>query len=308
MRELAAITNDSVWDHRRLWSLADMINFYLGDFMLGQTYLKQALRDAHGASVLDRLAEVPDEKMRDIATWVHVAVRDCVEKLDIDEARMTSVNLDNLIRNHAFQPVMWGDLYELLKHLSEELNYSASRQCFFHYKNEDAVRVTTIDQHWMEAIKAFKSIKPEIVSGVDCYAMGNYVGCLFHMSRIAEIGLRAIGRERGVASLKKKKPIPIEWAAWGEVFDAIEPTLENIRKWPRGPGKDAALAFYNTALTDLRHMQGFRDQTMHFRASYDFGEAESAMFRTHSLMTMLATKIDENTNRAIRPTAWRQAK
>jgi hypothetical protein len=285
-----------------------MINFVLGNFVTGRNMLHQSLREAQTAARQDRSAAVPSDRMKVLTGLIQIGIRYCVDSLHISRAQMTAGRIENLIDNHEFQSARWGELHELLRRLWDEIHDEIEGQCFFHYKVEDAKRIVSIDDDWKEAIGAFPSVKPEISAGIDCYATGNYVGCIFHMSRIAEIGLRSIGRERGISALKrkKKKPVLIEFATWKEVFDAIEPTLDNIRStWPKGVIKDSALAFYGSVLSDLRHIQGFRDQTMHFRTSYDFGEAESVMFRVHSLMTTLAAKIDENTRRAIPRSAWR---
>jgi hypothetical protein len=98
--------------------------------------------------------------------------------------------------------------------------------------------------------------------------------------------------------------VPLDWGTWGQIFQAIEPTIAAIQAKTNGPKKDAALAFYKTVLSDLRAMQGFRDNAMHFRSDYDPGEADSAIFRAKSLMTTLATKLDESSTRAIPWSAW----
>ena len=69
-----------------------------------------------------------------------------------------------------------------------------------------------------------------------------------------------------------------------------------------GPKRDAALTFYKTTLSDLRTMRDlYRDPTMHFRETYDKGQAASAMFRTKGLMQTLATKLRED---RVRPIKW----
>jgi hypothetical protein len=157
-----------------------------------------------------------------------------------------------------------------------------------------------ICRDWKGILDAFPSSRREIETGIDCYALDDYPGCVFHMMRVAELGLRAIARERGITSLGRKKPKPIEWGTWQEVFDAIGTELAVIRQASLGPQRDAALSFYDTALSDLRTMRGlYRDPTMHFRERYDKGEAYSAMFRAKSLMAMISTKLVEISPRKI---------
>jgi hypothetical protein len=59
---------------------------------------------------------------------------------------------------------------------------------------------------WHDALRAFPSIAAEVEDGVDCYALGHNTACVFHMVRVAEIGLRAIARERGIKTVRAKTP------------------------------------------------------------------------------------------------------
>ena len=78
--------------------------------------------------------------------------------------------------------------------------------------------------------------------------------------------------------------MPIEWDTWDQILGAIEPEVERInRNWSNGPSKEAALAFYNVVLADLRAIKAlYRDPTMHLREAYNDGEAQGAMLRAQS--------------------------
>jgi hypothetical protein len=157
-----------------------------------------------------------------------------------------------------------------------------------------------MESEWGPVFSSFKSAKVEIEEGIDCYALGHNTACIFHMMRVAEIGLRAIAKERGIQKVSKNKPI--EYGTWGDVIKAVEDEMANIRgRVSAGPKKEAALEFYSTAAADLRQLlSNFRDKTMHLRGSYDPGQTVSAIFRTHSLMAMLAKKLSEDRPRKIR--------
>jgi hypothetical protein len=156
---------------------------------------------------------------------------------------------------------------------------------------------------WGKVILEFPSASREIEAGIDCYALNDYSGCVFHMMRIAELALRAIARERGVKALSGKRGAvkPLEWGTWNEVFDAIENELKVVRRASPGPKRDAALTFYDAALSDLRRMRDlYRDPTMHFRETYDKGEAFDAIARVRGLMATLAPHLNETRPRKIR--------
>jgi hypothetical protein len=186
-----------------------------------------------------------------------------------------------------------------LKPLIEAFESDLRKEYFYHYPRHKALMVLMTPGQWAVPIQAFPSIRPEVEAGVDCFAIGHNVACVFHMMRVAELGLRVIAKERRVTKVRKNTPV--EWGTWNEVSRAISQKLEVIRNATAGPRKDAALAFYNAALSDLRALQGlYRDRTMHLRESYDDGQAQSAMLRTRNLMEMLASRLNEQSTRQIR--------
>jgi hypothetical protein len=103
---------------------------------------------------------------------------------------------------------------------------------------------------FQETLIAFPSSRHGILASIDCYALDDYAGCVFHMMGLAELGFRAIAKERGIKAVGKNKPI--QWGTWQDVFQAIETQLKTIRQTKAGPKRDAALSFYDTALSDLR--------------------------------------------------------
>lgn len=198
--------------------------------------------------------------------------------------------------------------YGALSHEIDELFNAVERdagdQFFCHYDNARIGFLQRMPSEWASVLAAFPSAKPEIEAGVDCYALGHNTACVFHMVRVAEIGLRVAARERGIKNARKD--VPLDWGTWGQVFGAIEGQLKAIRNKPPGPKKEAALTFYDTVLSDLHAIQSlFRDRTMHLRKVYDDGEAQSAMFRARELMATLARMRTENSTRSIPWGAWK---
>jgi hypothetical protein len=290
-------------DSRRLWNLWDMINFFIARFMMGHNFLHQALEEAARESQNDRYAEVPESRRGEINSWIRSAIYECVDSVWLQECRITKKHIENLLHHYKYHPVCWGELYELLNRLDDEIEHGLVEECFFHYSRDNAKLILSVDDNWDKVFKEFPSSKIEIVAGVDCYAIGHNTACVFHMVRVGELGLRTIGRECGVETVRNN--VSIEWGTWGQVFQAIEPEISAIRKKQNGHQKDAALAFYDTILSDLHAIQSlYRDHTMHFRGKYDDGEAQSAMFRVRSLMMTLASKLDESSTEAIPWSAW----
>jgi hypothetical protein len=280
-----------------------MIDYCLGVFWHGLEILADEIRLAH-----QRGDEPVDDTSNDrIHKHVQVVMQNCITPLQLVTAATGScVRLEDMWFHYDSQkPYTYNNIADELQRLYDEIKRDATRVNFFHYPAEMANMIQHIDEEWGDVIAAFESSPVEIKCGIDCFALGDYSGCVFHMMRVAELGLRTIAKERGVKSLagKRKQTKPIEWGTWQEVFDAIDNALSVIRRANPGPKRDAAFSFYDTALSDLKRMRGlYRDPTMHFREKYDKGEAYDAIFRTRGLMKELATRLNEANPKRIR---WR---
>jgi hypothetical protein len=284
----------------------DLINFCLSSFVIHLRDLKSAFDEAEAACQLHRNAVIPDARIDELKKKISGAIRYCADAIKLIEAERTKVDLEILLANHHFIPVRWGKLRDRLEQLGDDIGAGIGRECFFHYPRDKAIMLFRVEQQWAVVIKSFSSARQEILSGIDAYAFGNNVACVFHMSRVAEIGLRALGKERRVKLKHKGKPIDIEWATWGGVLSAIDAKIIEITKKPNGPQKDKAFNFYKSAASDLRAIQSlYRDPTMHFREEYDPGQVQSAIFRTKSLMEALSTKLSDSSTSQIPWRAWK---
>jgi hypothetical protein len=288
----------NVWDSRRLWSLWDMIDFSLGMFWTNLTYLRSSIEGTREHAERNPHEFVPAARVELLKHQLSGIFWDC-GNLQLEPCYRTIQKLEEIFR----RPLSYGQLKDLLDRLFDDIQHELQKQYFFHYSKEGAESIHKLPEKWGGIYQAFKAAKPEIEAGVDCFALGHFTASVFHMCRTAEIGLRAIGMERGVTHVRGG--VPIEWGTWGQVFQAIEPKIGNLKQKPNGPQKDAALAFYQTVLADLRAMQSYRDPAMHFHSSYDQYDAGKAMSRTHSLMEMLAKKLNDETIGEIPWDAWR---
>jgi hypothetical protein len=171
---------------------------------------------------------------------------------------------------------------------------------FYHYPKAKGQLVLRIPADWGDTIGAFPSAKLEIEEGVDCYALEHNTSAVFHMMRVAELGLRALARERQLSW--PNKPKPIEWAEWQELIDKIEKGGRSAAlSHPKGPSRDAALAFYSGACGQFHAFKDkYRNLVMNFRASYDELDALRAINQVRDFMNGLSAKVKENTRRPIR--------
>ena len=144
---------------------------------------------------------------------------------------------------------------------------------------------------WVPTVKAFPSVAGEIEEGIDCYALEHNTASVFHMMRVAEIGMRALARERRVTFPKH----PLEWADWQTILDETEKKARAATQgMTRGPIKDAMQAFYNGAVGQLHGFKDtYRNVVMHVRRSYDELDALKAINQVRDFMNGLSLKIGE---------------
>jgi hypothetical protein len=125
--------------------------------------------------------------------------------------------------------------------------------------------------------------------------------CVFHMMRVAEIGMRALARERKVTFPHH----PLEWAEWENIIDQIESRARSATvSMGRGPERDAARTFYTAAVAQLRAFKETRNRIMHMRGSFDELDARRAVNQVRDFMNGLSAKIGEKTRRPIPLSRW----
>jgi len=147
-----------------------------------------------------------------------------------------------------------------------------------------------------EVYKAFPSAREDIKQAGNCLAVEDYTGCVFHLMRAVEWGLRALcGDLRIIRILKTKKGKPkyigIEWAEWDRILEPVHERVDaKIRALAVGKRKQDAQEFYYPLLRDLRGFkEAFRNHVMHARRDYKPKEAEAVLDNVKRFMELLSS-------------------
>jgi hypothetical protein len=290
-----------------------MINFGLGAFLIGFDYLQYELGNAKAAATSIPNDPVPEAQHSRIESNVEMVMRECAARLLLEETIHTCVLIEDLFRRYEYQKYTYKDLADILERLQKDIKRGASQQYFFHYPRNlpplvcDGIGFGGAGGEWKGIIDAFHSAKREIEAGVDCFAMGDYPGCIFHMMRIAELGLRLLAIERGIRKVRNNKPL--EYAMWGEILHKLQEALDDLRT-ARGnkrsltakkrENREAAISFYSTIISDLQALLPLRDRISHYRDKADIGQAFTSMNRVHEMMTVMAPRLNEANPHKIR--------
>ncbi len=193
-----------IWDTRRLWSLWDMINFQLGPFWQALKALQSDIRLASFAQERDSDGAVPDEYLKNFKNNVYEVTRDCVVALKLKNVHRQLVNLEKYFDNRLVIRG-WKELVQLLNDLHDAIQEEIKHENFFHYPREIVSQIYAIDREWPKTISNFPSLRKGIEHALDCFALDDYSGCVFHAMGLAEAGLRAIAKERGIRSSQRQE-------------------------------------------------------------------------------------------------------
>ena len=149
---------------------------------------------------------------------------------------------------------------------------------------------TKVGHDWAKAWEKIPASKADIQEAVYCYALDRNTACVFHLMRVAEMGLRKISGKLKVKLLHSGKNIyPIEFADWGTVIEECKKKIENARK-ALPPGKRQKVMELYADISDhcLFMKEIWRNNISHARNTYTEQEALAVMGRVRDFMTLMA--------------------
>jgi hypothetical protein len=192
-----------------------------------------------------------------------------------------------------------GDLAAEIGPLSEMIKDELRNHFFLHCVPAAAGRLRSFQDDWANVLAAFPDAAKEAKLALECIAVGHDTASVFHSMRVAEHGLRALAKERRAKIKRWGKEIPIDWANWGEILNALATERDSIAKKAPSDAKEDALAFYGGAIADLNSFKDeYRNAVMHTRTvSYDEHDAAQAFGRVHAFMNRVSAKIDHRGQR-----------
>lgn len=191
--------------------------------------------------------------------------------------------------------MLWSDFGAKVGALAKAAQHELREHHFYHYPRDRGAKVESFGKDWADIWPTCKPAHDEALAAVDCYALDHATASVFHSMRVAEHGLRALARERKIKMVRNR---PIEWATWMDILKALEAERKTIEGKPAGPKKDADLAFYGGAISDLNAFKDeYRNMVMHVRATYDHLQALRALERVREFMRRVSAHMDENGKR-----------
>ena len=292
------------WKSRlsHLVSLLDMLKFIPEDFHSFMRDL-EALADDRELFDFERPG-LTDSEVERIEKIINKASTWC-KMMEISDASRSIGYIQDSILTSGYgwlgKPYNLLGLGEIIKLLRDIIKQELRKRLFMYIPLDQAQWYDKKDGFGIEVSKAFPSAIEDIKEAGNCYATGRYTACVFHLMRVAEIGLRALVRDRRI---KFPKDTPIELKEMRELFQALEQAEKDIKGYPKTKAREAQFDFYHGAMVQLRaFMNLYRHRTMHAREFYSQYRAQEALDSVGKFIKILASKISE-TKRT--PLIWKK--
>jgi hypothetical protein len=135
---------------------------------------------------------------------------------------------------------------------------------------------------------AFPSINYDAYESGVCLALARGSASVFHLMRILEIGLSALGATFGVS---------LAHTNWAPAIEQIESKIRDMHKdptWKALPDCKEQQEFFSQAASHFGILKdAWRNYTMHVRGKYTPDEAEKIFINVRSFMQKLAERVKE---------------
>jgi hypothetical protein len=273
----------------RLWSSLDMNKFSAGIFVnIGSSL--------HWFSTLAEIGQW-DDSMRDTARRFGISISNDLREIGCDVAAQSSLRFSNDISclGSKYRPLTD------LKPRAEELQnviYDEMRRHLFFWVPPDKARYYSLPdrvEDWDDAERVlhnliaqrFNKALNELVEARVSYALDRNTGCVFHLMRACESGIKALYCTLNIAAPKLSD-------SWGNLLRPMDeqlalPVNKRHGDWATHP------EFFDHATNDVRAIKrAWRDPTMHIESDYDQSGALKAMGAVTSFFTHLAERIDQD--------------
>jgi hypothetical protein len=197
-----------------------------------------------------------------------------------------SAELENLSHRHNFQWLM--DQVKAIKALSRK---EIEGKAFFYVPAERIKFFPRMDDPHIfgkAVANAFPSAMQDIAESGVCLALDRGTACVFHLMRVLEIGLTALGAKFGVS---------LAHTNWAPAIEEIQSRIREMHKDPASkalPDCKEQQEFYAQAASHFGILKdAWRNYTMHVRGFYTQEQTEQIFENVKSFMQKLAERLHE---------------
>jgi len=262
-----------------------MIRFYATVFINRLSWLELSASRAHDCFVEKGADSKADKEHGGELTRELNAIWDACSEMGMKASPAMCRSLTNILRKPERRS--YRVIEEYLRDIRSEIIQELGEYDFTYLERGKAGFFEQDELFGKPVRTAFPEAKADIKNAGNCIAAGLDTAAVFHLCRVAELGLRAMARH-----LKVKLNTPLEFSEWGKVIGAMDKKLTAIRAGPRGGKKVEALEFYHEVLRDFNMLKDvWRNEVMHTRRDYGSDDALDLLRRVRALMVRLAGKF-----------------
>jgi hypothetical protein len=230
-------------------------------------------------------SRVPDERMNN---YYVPSLRLCNVECGQLELAAALARFDHFNREIR-AGISWSELGNQTKVLHEAIHADLRYRRFAFVPTAKATEHDEFGLRWEPIWAQFPDSKEDSQRAIDCYALEQNTACVFHMMRVAEIGLRAIAQKVRVKLTDSGKPLPAEFATWNKVIDGIKSRIATSRAKPKSERQNKQLQFYADAADECTFIRDiWRNEVSHTRKGYNEVEAMGVIIRVRDFMELLA--------------------
>lgn len=179
-----------------------------------------------------------------------------------------------------------------LEHIQTSLRVELEQHHFLYIPSSRAKYLRKSSLFGPSVHKSFPEAREDIKSAGTAFAVELYAACIFHLMRVAEYGLRELGRKLKVQLTDKSKGVPLEYSDWNKVISGVRLNLNAARSLPQGAKKQRNLEMYSRAADHCEYMKDiWRNSISHARGSHSQPDALQAMEHVKGFMQLLASDL-----------------
>lgn len=233
------------------------------------------------------------------------AVRQDCELLDLVSASKQVETIRDTLGRMSDQRItptwsqLTGLIAELRRRIEEDLEECVffqvppdkRRRCFKRNRKDGITEFTlktAAEFLGAEVVTQFPSAALDIEEAEKCFSRGCETACVFHLQRVMEIGLRALGHSLNNPNLDPKRN-----PSWESILKKSDEELQKPAA-QRSPEWQTAPQFFAEATANLRAVKdAWRNPTMHIQVWYDAEKATEVVNSVGAFMRHLATRLHE---------------
>lgn len=224
----------------------------------------------------------------------------CTE-LDLYQSLEAAQRLVGSLRNH--ETVTNSELQWRLNDLRELMECEMRQHLYFRVEDRLTRYLATKFPFGEEVDAAFPSVSADIREAGRCIAFGCNAAAAFHLMRVAEVGLWALGRDRQIQLAVDGK---IEFSEWGIIIRQLEDAVKAIQQWSNSALKEEAHRFYNHAVVEIRAFNdGWRRHAAHVRPDMPPMSPEEALALWGHVERFMKTLAERISERNAAPLEWK---